>query len=179
MLSKVQAILQHGSHPLNNALVKKRSTFSQRLIAPRCNTECHRKSVAIKLYNSSLWWSDFYIKKQNKSTEWNKTKKKQNCNVKIQSFLCSVYIISLNILLYIFPDCLLYYLIFYFIVYFMLFYYCLLNILFISLSLFLIWIMLYFYFSFARSACNKNNSPPGINKGFWFWFFVKITFWNV
>ncbi|XP_049911756.1 uncharacterized protein LOC126397200 [Epinephelus moara] len=57
MLSKVRAILQHGSHPLHNALVEQRSTFSQRLIAPKCTTERHRKSflpVAIKLYNSSL-----------------------------------------------------------------------------------------------------------------------------
>ena len=57
MLSKVRAILQHVSHPLHNALVKQRSTFSQRLIAPKCTTERHRKSflpVAIKLYNSSL-----------------------------------------------------------------------------------------------------------------------------
>ena len=57
MLSKVWMILQHGSHPLHNALVKQRSTFSERLIAAKCTTEHHRKSflpVAIKLYNSSL-----------------------------------------------------------------------------------------------------------------------------
>ena len=57
MLSKVRMILQHVSHPLHNALVEQRSTFSQRLIAPKCTTERHRKSflpVAIKLYNSSL-----------------------------------------------------------------------------------------------------------------------------
>ena len=59
--SKVQVILQYGSHPLHIALVKRRSAFSQRLIAPECTTERHRKSflpVAIKLYNSSLWLSD-------------------------------------------------------------------------------------------------------------------------
>ena len=56
-LSKVQAILLHGSHLLHKALVKQRSTFSKRLIAPKCTTERHRKSflpVTIKLYNSSL-----------------------------------------------------------------------------------------------------------------------------
>ena len=57
MLSKLRAILQYGSHPLHNALVKQRSSFSERLIAPKCTTERHRKSflpVAIKLYNSFL-----------------------------------------------------------------------------------------------------------------------------
>ena len=55
--SKVQVILQYGSHPLHITLVKRGSAFSQRLIAPECTTERHRKSflpVAIKLYNSSL-----------------------------------------------------------------------------------------------------------------------------
>ena len=57
MLSKVRAILQYGSHPLHNALVEQRSTFSERLIAPTGTTECHKRSflpVAIKLYSSSL-----------------------------------------------------------------------------------------------------------------------------
>ena len=57
MLLRVWAILQHVSHPLHNALVEQRSTFSQRLIALKCTTECHRKlflPVAINLYNSSL-----------------------------------------------------------------------------------------------------------------------------
>ena len=43
--------------------VEQRSTFSQRLIAPKCTTERHRKSflpVAINLYNSSLWRSDSF-----------------------------------------------------------------------------------------------------------------------
>ena len=44
MLSKVWAILQHVSHPLLNSLFEQRSTFSQRLIAPKCTTEGHRKS---------------------------------------------------------------------------------------------------------------------------------------
>ena len=58
ILSRVQAILQYGSHPLHNALVEQRSTLSQRLIAPKCTTEHQRKSflpVAIKLYNSFLY----------------------------------------------------------------------------------------------------------------------------
>ena len=57
MLSKVQAIAMLHYHPLHSALVKQRSTFSQRLIALKCITERHRKSflpVAIKLYDSSL-----------------------------------------------------------------------------------------------------------------------------
>ena len=57
MPSKLRAILQYGSHPLHNALVKQRSSFSERLIAPKCTTDRHRKSflpVAIKLYKSSL-----------------------------------------------------------------------------------------------------------------------------
>ena len=57
MLLKLRAILQYGSQPLHNAVVKQRSSFSERLIAPKCTTERHRKSflpVAIKLYNSSL-----------------------------------------------------------------------------------------------------------------------------
>ena len=57
MLSKLWAILQHVFHPLHNALVEQRSTFSQRVIAPKCTTDHHRKSflpVAINLYNSSL-----------------------------------------------------------------------------------------------------------------------------
>ena len=78
---KVRAILQYGSHPLHNTLVEQRSSFSQRLIAPRCTTECHRKSflpVAIKLYNSSLWWSDSYTKKQKNKNKNRKTQNKQN-----------------------------------------------------------------------------------------------------
>ena len=46
--------------------------------------------VAIKLYNSSLWGPDFYIKKQKQNkkqnTEQNKTKRKQNCNFKYNYF---------------------------------------------------------------------------------------------
>ncbi len=57
MLHKVKAILDSVSNPLHDVLVRHRSSFSTRLIAPRCTTERHRKSflpVAIKLYNSSL-----------------------------------------------------------------------------------------------------------------------------
>ena len=44
MLSKVQAILDNDSHPLHEVLDRLRSTFSQRLLAPRCSTERHMKS---------------------------------------------------------------------------------------------------------------------------------------
>ena len=57
MLSKLHSIMDNVSHPLHDVLVKKRSTFSARLIPPRCTTERHRKSflpVAIRLFNSSL-----------------------------------------------------------------------------------------------------------------------------
>ena len=57
ILSKLHVILDNRSHPLHNVLVSYRSTFSMRLIPPRCTTERHRKSflpVAIRLYNSSL-----------------------------------------------------------------------------------------------------------------------------
>ncbi|KAL6487605.1 hypothetical protein MHYP_G00042310 [Metynnis hypsauchen] len=56
-LSKLQAIMDNGSHPLYDTVMRHRSTFSARLILPKCTTERHRKSflpVAIKLYNSSL-----------------------------------------------------------------------------------------------------------------------------
>ena len=38
MLLKVQAILQHGSHPLYTTLAEQRSTFIKRMIAPKCTT---------------------------------------------------------------------------------------------------------------------------------------------
>ena len=59
LLLKLQVILQHGTHPLHNALIKQRSTFSERLIAPKCTTECHRKSfLPGQLCNSSCRWFD-------------------------------------------------------------------------------------------------------------------------
>jgi hypothetical protein len=61
MLSKLNVIVDNVSHPLYDLLLKHRSTFSARLILPKCTTERHRKSflpVAIKLYNSSLQVSD-------------------------------------------------------------------------------------------------------------------------
>ena len=57
MPTKLWKILDSVSHPLHDVLVRHRSTFSERLIPPKCMTERHRKSflpVAIKLYNSSL-----------------------------------------------------------------------------------------------------------------------------
>ncbi len=57
MLSKLHVILDNVSHPLHDVLVSYRSTFSTRLITPKCTTERHRKSflpVAIGLNNSSL-----------------------------------------------------------------------------------------------------------------------------
>ena len=57
MLSKLHSIMDNVSHPLHDVVVQKRSTFSDRLIPPRCTTERHRKSflpAVIRLFNSSL-----------------------------------------------------------------------------------------------------------------------------
>ncbi len=57
MLSKLHVILDKVSHRLHNMLFSYRSTFSTRLITPKCTTERHRKSflpVAIRLYNLEL-----------------------------------------------------------------------------------------------------------------------------
>ena len=117
MLSKVRAILQYDSHPLHSALVEQRRTFSQRLIAPKCTTERRRKSFlpeAIKLYNSSLCWSDFlYLKKQ---------KTKQNRNLRYNYFTVqSIYISYLTVYCIYFQT--VYYLIFHFIVYYIMLFY--------------------------------------------------------
>ena len=57
MLSKMRAILWNPSHPLNALGVIKRSTFSERLIVPRCKSERSRSSflpAAMKLFNEHL-----------------------------------------------------------------------------------------------------------------------------
>ena len=56
MLSRLQSILDNVSHPLYDTLAQQKSTFSRRLLLPRCTTERHRKSflpVVINLYNAS------------------------------------------------------------------------------------------------------------------------------
>ena len=56
MLCKLHSILDNNAHLLHLVLTASRSTFSNRLIPPWCNTERLRKSflpVAIRLYNSS------------------------------------------------------------------------------------------------------------------------------
>ncbi|TWW67677.1 hypothetical protein D4764_02G0007180 [Takifugu flavidus] len=50
------SIMDNPSHPLHNTVDKLRSSFSSRLLQPRCSKERYRKSFlpsAIKLYNSS------------------------------------------------------------------------------------------------------------------------------
>ncbi|KAI4873724.1 hypothetical protein NFI96_000464 [Prochilodus magdalenae] len=42
-LSKLQTIMDNGSHPLYHTVMRHRSTFSARLIQPKCTTECHRR----------------------------------------------------------------------------------------------------------------------------------------
>ena len=56
MLTKVVSILNNTSHPLHDGPVRQKSTFSNRLISPKCFIERHRRSfllAAIKLYISS------------------------------------------------------------------------------------------------------------------------------
>ncbi|KAI4903481.1 hypothetical protein NFI96_006181 [Prochilodus magdalenae] len=43
-LSKLQTIMDNGSHPLYHTVMRHRSTFSARLIQPKCTTERHRSS---------------------------------------------------------------------------------------------------------------------------------------
>ena len=54
--SGVQCVfLDHVSHPLYDTLAQQRSSFSRRLLSPRCTAEIHRKSflpVVINLYNA-------------------------------------------------------------------------------------------------------------------------------
>ncbi|KAK0142225.1 hypothetical protein N1851_020112 [Merluccius polli] len=56
MLAKLLATMANPSHPLHTTLDQLRSSFSNRLIQPRCKKERYRKSflpTAIRLYNSS------------------------------------------------------------------------------------------------------------------------------
>ncbi|TWW80240.1 hypothetical protein D4764_01G0000550 [Takifugu flavidus] len=59
MVLKLWTIMDNPSHPLHNTVDKLRSSFSSfsnRLLQPRCSKERYRKSFlpsAIKLYNSS------------------------------------------------------------------------------------------------------------------------------
>ncbi|TWW63557.1 hypothetical protein D4764_03G0005650 [Takifugu flavidus] len=56
MVLKLRTIMDSPSHPLHNTVDKLRSSFSNRLLQPRCSKERDRKSLlpsAIRLYNSS------------------------------------------------------------------------------------------------------------------------------
>ncbi|TWW78270.1 hypothetical protein D4764_11G0003910 [Takifugu flavidus] len=56
MVLKLRTIMDNPSHPLHNTVEKLRSSFSSRLLQPRCSKERYRKSFlpsAIRLYNSS------------------------------------------------------------------------------------------------------------------------------
>ena len=56
MLAKLLVIMDNVSHPLHETLDKLKSSFSSRLIHPRCLKERHRKSFlpgAVRLYNAS------------------------------------------------------------------------------------------------------------------------------
>jgi len=56
MLAKLLVIMDNPSHPLHKTLDKLKSSFSNRLIQPRCSKERYRKSflpTVIRLYNSS------------------------------------------------------------------------------------------------------------------------------
>lgn len=54
-LSRFKAIMDNVSHPLHEAFIDRRSTFSSRLLSQRCSTDRLRKSFvphAIRLHNS-------------------------------------------------------------------------------------------------------------------------------
>ena len=56
-LSKLSAIIRNSSHPLHQTVNSLRSTFSNRLVHPRCKKERFRRSfipASIRLYNSAL-----------------------------------------------------------------------------------------------------------------------------
>ncbi|TWW65250.1 hypothetical protein D4764_21G0001500 [Takifugu flavidus] len=56
MVLKLRTIMDSPSHPLHNTVDKLRSSFSSRLLQPRCSKERDGKSFllsAIRLYNSS------------------------------------------------------------------------------------------------------------------------------
>ncbi|TWW77449.1 hypothetical protein D4764_12G0008390 [Takifugu flavidus] len=56
MVLKRRTIMENPSHPLHNTVDKLRSSFSSRLLQPRCSKERYRKSFlpsTIRLYNSS------------------------------------------------------------------------------------------------------------------------------
>ncbi|KAI4901871.1 hypothetical protein NFI96_006974 [Prochilodus magdalenae] len=46
-LSKLQTIMDNGSHPLYHTVMRHRSTFSARLIQPKCTTERHRRCLKV------------------------------------------------------------------------------------------------------------------------------------
>ncbi|KAI4888742.1 hypothetical protein NFI96_010443 [Prochilodus magdalenae] len=46
-LSKLQTIMDNGSHPLYHTVMRHRSTFSARLIQPKCTTERHRRPLQL------------------------------------------------------------------------------------------------------------------------------------
>ncbi|KAI4894895.1 hypothetical protein NFI96_003892 [Prochilodus magdalenae] len=45
-LAKLQTIMDNGSHPLYHTVMSHRSTFSARLIQPKCTTERHRRCAS-------------------------------------------------------------------------------------------------------------------------------------
>ena len=57
VLGKLMAMLSHGSHPLQDTLSALSSSFSDRLIHPRCVKERFRRSflpAAVRLFNDQL-----------------------------------------------------------------------------------------------------------------------------
>ncbi|TWW55995.1 hypothetical protein D4764_09G0010450 [Takifugu flavidus] len=56
MVLKLRTVMDNPSHPFHNTVDKLRSSFSTRLLQPRCSKERYRKSFlpsAIRLYNTS------------------------------------------------------------------------------------------------------------------------------
>ena len=57
VINRLLAIMDNASHPLHAVITKQRSSFSGRLLLPKCSTDRLRKSFvprAIKLHNTSL-----------------------------------------------------------------------------------------------------------------------------
>lgn len=60
MLTKLTSIIDNTSHPLHETVRSLSSSFSSRLLHPRCKKERYRRSFipsAIRLFNSTTWCS--------------------------------------------------------------------------------------------------------------------------
>ncbi|KAI4871845.1 hypothetical protein NFI96_016409 [Prochilodus magdalenae] len=68
-LSKLQTIMDNGSHPLYHTVMRHRSTFSARLIQPKCTTERHRRTTVCRSVAGSLRAVDMRVDNVTESSE--------------------------------------------------------------------------------------------------------------